>query len=291
MVIEEKVSLARKTSYKIGGSSRYYTLPQNVDELKESISWANDENLEIFILGKGSNVLVSDKGWPGITIDISELKSISWEGNNVNCGAGALLHNLVMQSVERGYHGMEALAGIPGSIGGGIVMNAGAFGANISDVFVDATILNYKTCEITTLKKDEFQFGYRTSILKREPLIVIEALFNFSSNCDKKKVRELFTEILEKRKGKQPLELPNCGSVFKRPEGNYAGTLIESCGLKGFRVGGATVSNKHANFIVNENSASAEDVKKVIEHVQETVLKEKNISLETEVIFIGDFED
>lgn len=290
MQIKEQVLLSKKTTYKIGGKSNFFVEPTNLDEIKEVIIWANDNSQNIFILGKGSNVLISDAGWEGITISLAKLDYVNWNDNHIVCGAGLLLHNLVIQTVERGLHGIEALAGIPGTVGGGIVMNAGAFGGNISDCLVEVKMIDMKNQNIFTYKKEEMEFGYRTSILKRKNWIVVEAAFDFKKVNESDKVREVFQDILKKRTKKQPLNLPNCGSVFKRPENNYAGTLIEKCGLKGFTVGGASVSDKHANFIVNKNHATARDVKNVIEYVQKVVYEKTGIMLEREVIYIGDNE-
>lgn len=289
MQIKEQVPLSKKTSYRIGGHSKYFIQPININETIEAVYWANKHSHEIFILGKGSNILVDDKGWDGLTIDLSGINYLLWSGRGVKCGAGALLHTLVSQSVDNGFHGLECLAGIPGSIGGGIVMNAGAFGGNISDYLQDVTLLNIENCEVFNKTKEEMEFGYRTSILKTVPWIVIEATFLFpeSTLSSSEKVKKIYTDILKKRKSKQPLDLPNCGSVFKRPENNYAGTLIEKCGLKGFSIGGASVSMKHANFIVNRGNATAKDVKSVIQHVKDVVFNKTGIELEQEVIFVS----
>lgn len=290
--IKEQVPLSKKTSYKIGGNSRYFAEPKNINEINEAVIWAKDNSQKIFILGKGSNILVDDSGWDGLTIDLSGLNYIKWKGAMVTCGGGTLLHTLVSQSVEKGLHGIEVLAGIPGSIGGGIVMNAGAFGGNISDYLLKVTLIDMDTMEVFCKEKEDMCFGYRTSILKQNPWIVAEAKFEFikDDSISSQKIKMIYNDVVKKRKDKQPLNQPNCGSVFKRPENNYAGTLIEECGLKGYSIGGASVSEKHANFIVNKNNATAEDVKSVIRHVQNVILKEKGIKLEREVIFIGDVE-
>lgn len=200
MQIKEQVPLSKKTSYKIGGKSKYLVEPQNINEIQEAISWALNNSIEIFILGKGSNILVCDSGWDGLTIDLSEINYLKWNDNNVTCGCGGLLHTLISQSVDKGFHGFEALAGIPGSIGGAIVMNAGAFGANVSDCLVDVTLINMNNLEIFTKNKSEMEFGYRTSILKKESWIAVEARFKFpqSQNTDSEKVKNIYNEILKK---------------------------------------------------------------------------------------------
>lgn len=291
--IKENVLLSEKTSYRIGGKTRYFIDPKNIQEVIEALKWAKDKSIPIFVLGKGSNILVGDYGWSGLTLGLSELKDIQWNENSAICGAGALLHTLVTQSVDKGFHGIEVLAGIPGSIGGGVVMNAGAFGGNISDYLEDVTVIDLETFHTFKVKKEEMDFGYRTSKAKELPWLIVEACFKFVN--DKKnspdKVKQIYSDIIKKRNIKQPLNLPNCGSVFKRPPNNFAGTLIEECGLKGFTIGGAQISEKHANFIVNRNNASAADIKRIIDHVIKVVFEKKQIKLDPEVIFVGKFKD
>lgn len=291
--IKEHVSLSGKTSYKIGGKTRYLIEPKDTKEIIDALKWAQGKSLPVFVLGKGSNILVGDSGWDGLTLLISEIKDIQWKDNSVVCGAGALLHTLVTQSVDKGFHGVEVLAGIPGTIGGGVIMNAGAFGGNISDYLEEVTVVDLETLNIFKMNKEDMEFGYRTSIAKRKPWLIIEVSFKFvkDKNISSDKVKHLYSDIVKKRKTKQPLDLPNCGSVFKRPLNNYAGTLIEECELKGFTIGGAQISEKHANFIVNKGNASADDVKRIIDHVIKVVFEKKQIKLDPEVIFIGNFKD
>jgi UDP-N-acetylmuramate dehydrogenase len=291
MVIQKKISLKDKNTYKIGGNADYYCEPASIDEILEAIEWANSKRLPMLVIGKGSNLLISDMGWPGVVVNLAENYSKSeWNNNRVTVESGMMLNKLVNQVIELGYCGMEELAGIPGTIGGGIIMNAGAFSMTLQDTIDVVTYYDLEEKTIYSRKKDELDFGYRTSFLKRKPSIVLTASFYFEKKCDKDILIAKRADIQAKRRGKQPLDFPNCGSVFKRPSGNYAGTLIESCGLKGMRIGDAEVSVKHANFIINKGNAVAEDVRSLIGLIQKTVLDKMGILLEPEVLFAGEFK-
>jgi UDP-N-acetylmuramate dehydrogenase len=285
---ERQVLLAQKTTYRIGGNAHWYIAPKSVSHLIEALQKAIAELIPLFLLGRGSNVLVSDSGWPGLVIDTTEINSINWDGHVAECESGALLHEFVQQSVSKGYKGIECLAGIPGTIGGGIVMNAGAFGEELAETFLYAEGVNLKTGQKFHIEKDEAEFGYRTSVFKKMPCCIVRAVFALEQG-KQEELQFVFDDILKCRRDKQPLDLPNCGSVFKRPNGGFAGTLIEQCGLKGTTIGGAQISEKHANFIVNVNSATAEDVRMLIAFVQKNVYQKTGIFLEPEVIFAGSF--
>lgn len=285
--IEKHIALKNRSSFRIGGSAHYYIRVHTVDEIKEAYAWAQEHNQPVFILGRGSNILISDSGWQGLVIDMSDFTSIQWEEVTVVCHSGASLHSLVKQSVDRGLGGMEELAGIPGSVGGALVMNAGAFQQTVAECLISVSGI-YDDGSEWYLNRNEIDFGYRKSSLKRENTLILKATFTFNKQ-DKERVQSVYEAILKKRSQKQPLDLPNCGSVFKRPAGNYAGVLIEECGLKGYCRGGAMVSPKHANFIVNSDHASAQDVRELIVHIQKEVYDKKGILLELEVLFVGDF--
>ncbi len=287
--IKENVSLKNKTSFQIGGPAHFYIKIQTEDEIKDSLLWADENNRPIFILGKGSNILINDSGWPGLVMDITAFTKIIWEGTTAVCQSGAMLHNLVNQSVDKGFSGMEELAGIPGSIGGALVMNAGAFKQTVSDCLESVKGIKRKDQIVVHLKKSEIEFGYRTSTLKQNNLMILNAAFCFNRG-DNKILKSVYSNVLKKRSEKQPLDLPNCGSIFKRPRGNYAGSLIEQCALKGYRIGGAMVSPKHANFIVNVDNAVACEVRQLIVYIQKVVYETKGILLEPEVIFVGEFD-
>ncbi len=288
--IEQNIPLKDKTSFRIGGPARFYTRVNTEKEIGEVVSWANENNKPVFILGKGSNILISDNGWPGLTLDISEYSAISWDGSFASCQSGAPLHTLVKEAVDRGLCGIEQLAGIPGSVGGALIMNAGAFKQAVSDCLMSVKGIDCSNYKMWELEKKEIDFGYRTSSLKEMDTILLGANFHFEEG-DRDNLKSVCRDILQRRNEKQPLDKPNCGSVFKNPEGNYAAALIEKCGLKGHHIGGAMVSEKHANFIVNVSDASASDVRKLIVFIQERVFREQGILLEPEVVFVGEFDD
>jgi UDP-N-acetylmuramate dehydrogenase len=285
------VPLSGKTTFKIGGPARYYCAPGSPEEIGEAYAWARSSTVPVFILGKGSNLLVSDRGWDGLVIDMSEQwAGIQWNGECADCRSGALLHTLVRESVERELAGLEKLAGIPGSIGGAVVMNAGAFGQSISDCLAMVRSLSLPDGAIKTLQSSDINASYRSSIFKTSEAIILSAAFRFSKDSAAT-ARKHFDEVLAKRKDRHPLDLPNCGSVFKNPPETTAGKIIEQCGLKGVSRGAAQVSIKHANFIVNRGGATAADVRALIVHVQKTVHEKTGTLLEPEVVFVGEFEE
>lgn len=280
--------LANHTSFKIGGPADFYVKPLDEEDLHGLVALCKEEGLDQFVIGRGTNLLVSDAGFRGVVIDLSEsFNKIQLGELAVTVGSGVLLDSLVIKSIEWGLSGLENLSGIPGSIGGGIRLNAGAFGTEMKDVLDSVKVIDEDNV-IEIMYTDQLNMHYRATDLSVHD-IVIEARFHLkpARKDDLKKIR---TEILNRRKEKQPLSLPSAGSVFKRPKGDYAGRLIEECGLKGIRIGDAMVSKKHANFIVNCGHASASDVRRVIDEVQSKVHKRFQISLEPEVHFLG-FEE
>lgn len=292
MLIEKDIALRNKNTYHIGGNAAFYSEPRSEDEIIKVLLWASDKSLPIFILGKGSNILISDKGWPGIVINVSEFfKEIVWDKDRAIAQSGAMLNTLVNQSIEHSLSGMEELIGIPGTVGGAVIMNAGAFSMCIENAIELVKYYDIHEKRIITCKKSEMKFGYRTSILKDKAIVILSATFVFNNDKTFEELVSIRNSIQSKRKEKQPLEFPNCGSVFKRPVNNFAGTLIEKCGLKGLRIGGAEVSLKHANFIVNRGNATAEDVRKLISQIQQNVFEKEGILLEPEVISIGSFDN
>jgi UDP-N-acetylmuramate dehydrogenase len=285
------IPLSGKTTFKIGGPALYYCAPESPEEVGEVSRWARNNAMPVFVLGKGSNLLVSDKGWNGLVIDMSEKwTGILWNGDNAECRSGALLHTLVRESVERGVTGLEKLAGIPGSVGGAVVMNAGAFGQSISDCLASVRFLSLPDGALKTLRSADINASYRNTIFKTSEAIILSTGFRFPRDSAGT-ARTFFDEVLAKRKDRHPLDLPNCGSVFKNPPETTAGKLIEQCGLKGMSSGAAQVSPKHANFIVNNGGASAADVRALIVYVQKTVYGKTGVLLEPEVVFVGDFDE
>ena len=282
----ENEPMSRHTTFKIGGPCDYLVEPYNEEEVKELISLLKENNLKYFVMGNGSNLLVSDLGIEGVVIKIgSNMSNITVENNIVKAEAGARLSALCSHCLEHSLSGLQFAWGIPGTVGGAIFMNAGAYGGEIKQVIESCTYLTADG-EIVTACADELELGYRDSIFKRNGGIILSATFKMNLG-NKNEIRLEMDGLIERRKLKQPLEFPSAGSTFKRPEGNYAGTLIENAGLKGVSVGGAEVSTKHAGFIINKGDATASDVRRLIEKVKQEVFLQNSIKLETEVIFIG----
>jgi UDP-N-acetylmuramate dehydrogenase len=288
----DNLPLSSKTTFKIGGPARYYFQPTTRDEIVECIAIANKGDLPIFILGNGSNVLVSDRGWPGLVIDCgARFDAILWNENRAVCQSGAPLIRLVREMLDRGFKGLERLGGIPGSVGGALVMNAGAYGRSVSECVESIDYYDEEEGRLKTLKAGELQAGYRRTVFSSMRAFIFSGSFRFAPDAAGE-APEAFRQCLAKRKEKHPLELPNCGSVFKNLQrGPSAASLIEKCGLKGLRSGGAEVSRKHANFIVNMENAAAGDVRHLIVSVQKTVYERQGILLEPEVVFVGEFEE
>jgi UDP-N-acetylmuramate dehydrogenase len=245
----------------------------------------------VFILGNGSNLLVSDSGIDALVVNLSaNFSEIHWDdsGAAASVSGGFPLNGLTLAAAERGRAGIEGLAGIPGTVGGAVVMNAGAFDTEVARTLRSARVLRVPQLAVEDVPAGDLALGYRSSAIKGTPDVVLSAFFEFEP-ADAAQIMSSREQILNRRREKQPLNYPSCGSLFKRPPGNYAGTLIESCGLKGFRVGGAMVSEKHANFIINADNAKADDVRGVIRRVQKAVYENSGILLEPEVIFVGEF--
>ena len=291
--IKENVPLIDKNSFLIGGMAAYYCEPSGNTDIQAAVQWAGSEHVPLFILGRGTNLLISDRGWPGLVIHLSSAPDspVTFSGKNIIMVPGGYpLNSLVKISVENGLAGMEELAGIPGTVGGAVVMNAGAFSQCIADTLESVLCCSIDSGALCTYSAKELGLNYRISRLKTSGEIVLSARFRFE-NGDPETLDMARKVILNRRKQKQPLSYPNCGSVFKRPPENFAGTLIEKCGLKGLKSGAAAVSRKHANFIINTGGATAEDVRRLIRMIQERVYNCFSILLEPEVIFIGEFDE
>ena len=273
------------TSFKIGGAADIFISVRSSAELSAVIKMCGELNIPHFILGKGSNLLVSDSGFEGAVISLARMNGISVDGDKITCGAGAALSDVCRAALESSLAGLEFAYGIPGSIGGAVYMNAGAYGGEISAVTLSAECL-IKDGSIVSIKAENMDFGYRKSVFKENGMTIISAVLKLHKG-DKKEIEEKMQDYISRRKSKQPLEYPSAGSFFKRPEGYFAGALIEKNGLKGVSVGGAQVSQKHAGFIINLGGATCEDVKELSRKVSETVLANDGVKLEREVIFIG----
>ncbi len=278
---------ATHTTYKIGGSATYYSVCTTSDELQDYMRWCKQHDLPSFILGNGSNILVSDDGFPGLVIKLGgDFKKVVFDQDSVQLGAGVLLPAFSRHCLARGWGGFEFMCGIPGTIGGAVRINAGTKQGEIKDQIISAMVLT-PASEIKTLTRDEMGFSYRHSKLAETRDIVLSATFARPYDEDKAVIQEKIKEIIASRRQKQPRIKRNCGSVFKSPPGGKpAGWYIDQAGLKGYRVGNAMIAHEHANWIVNLSNAKAVDVKVIISHVQETVFKKFGIMLEREVIYV-----
>lgn len=273
------------TSFKIGGPADIFVSVKNQDELKNVIAKAQSLDIPAFILGKGSNLLVSDKGVEGIVISLADMNGITVNGNFITAEAGASLAAVCKSACEASLCGLEFAYGIPGSVGGALYMNAGAYGGEISQVVKSARFVDLKGNEGEILACD-MALGYRTSIFKSSDMIITSVTFELAE-CDRCEITAKMEDFIGRRCDKQPLEYPSAGSTFKRPKGYFAGALIEQNGLKGKTVGGAQVSVKHAGFVINTGNATCCDVKRLIKEIQNTVKQKDGVDLETEVIFVG----
>lgn len=285
------------TSFKIGGPADALVIVSNAGELKKTIEYAKAEGEEFFLLGNGSNVLASDEGYRGIVIKLEgEFDEAKVDGEIITAGAGITLSKLAGLAMNSSLTGLEFASGIPGTLGGALFMNAGAYGGEMKQIVTKVKVLCFdgvgeagtNECEILELTNEEMQFSYRHSILKEKNFIALGCEMKLQKG-DKEAIGSYMRELALKRKEKQPLEYPSAGSTFKRPEGYFAGKLIEDAGLGGYSVGGAQVSEKHKGFVINKGGASAKDVKNLIDHVIKTVEEKDGVTLEPEVLFLGKF--
>lgn len=280
--------MSRHTTFRVGGKADYYVMPSDIESLKQLILLCKKENIPFYIIGNGSNLLVSDSGYRGVIIEICrKMNHITTEKDRLTVQAGALLSRVANEALKNDLTGFEFAAGIPGTLGGAVVMNAGAYGGEIKNVISSAKVLT-KEGNILNLTKEELELGYRTSIIKKKGYIVLEAVIQLEKG-NQEEIRSYMDELKQRRITKQPLEYPSAGSTFKRPEGHFAGKLIQDSGLRGFRVGDAQVSEKHCGFVINKGNATAKDVMDLIEKVSKKVQEDTGIILEPEVKKLGDF--
>lgn len=277
--------MKKHSGFKTGGDADIFVTAKDEKSLACVLETANALKVPMFILGNGSNLLVSDKGIEGAVISLSDFNKIEVKGNKIIAKSGAPLSALCVEAAKAGLSGLEFAYGIPGSVGGAVYMNAGAYGGEISDVIVSAEYLT-QDGKKGKLSKAEMALGYRKSAFMENGFIITEATFTLKKD-NPKDIWDRMISLMEKRKKKQPLEYPSGGSTFKRPEGYYAGALIEENGLKGFSVGGAQVSEKHAGFVINKNDATTDDILEVMEQVKQKVKEATGVTLEPEVIFVG----
>lgn len=274
--------MSRHTTFKIGGPAKIFCMPENERQTADLIKACKELDISYYLLGNGSNMLVSDEGLNGVVISFSQkMNGISREGNRLTAKAGALLSSLCRFAANEGLGGLEFAFGIPGSIGGAVFMNAGAYGGEMKDVVTSVTAL-FPDGEIKTVSAKDADFGYRHSAFEENGAVILSAEFELYPD-DKAVIEEKMKDILGRRKDKQPLEWPSAGSAFKRPKNGFAAAMIDECGLKGFSVGGAQVSEKHAGFVINRSNATCEDVLNLLDAVKEKVFEKTGVMLEPEI--------
>lgn len=280
--------MAPRTTFKVGGAARYLLEPTTETELESALAWVRSRELPLFVMGRGSNLVVSDAGWPGAIVCLgANFAGIEWFAEGATVLAGTRLTEFVVQAVGRGLGGVEKLAGIPGTVGGAVSINAGAYGQEFGDRVVRVRSIGLDGA-VRERSREECAFAYRHSVFRDNGEIVVSATLQLmTGNVDE--LRSSVREIQKARTDKQPLDLPNAGSLFKRPPGGYASKMVEEAGLKGFRVGNAAISDKHAGFAVNLGGATATDVWNLSKQVIERVKVSHGVTLEREVVFLGEF--
>ncbi|MDF2877068.1 MAG: murB [Clostridia bacterium] len=277
--------MSKHTSFKIGGPADLFITPTDIVQLAEALRVCRDYKVPFYIIGNGSNLLIDDKGFRGIIIQLCRnFSQVVVEDTKITAYSGATLAKIANRALDEGLADFEFAQGIPGTLGGAVAMNAGAYGREIKDVIISADVIDHEG-NIITLSKDELALGYRTSIVQKNHYIVIKAVLGLQKG-DKCGILERMKDLADKRRDKQPLDMPSAGSAFKRPEGHFAGKLIMDCGLSGYKIGGAMVSEKHCGFVVSDGTATFEDVIKLIEHIKKTVKDKFDVELHPEVRII-----
>lgn len=283
--IRKNEPMNRHTTFRIGGSAALFVVPSNEEELVRVCGFIREAGVRYYILGNGSNLLFDDDGFDGAVVYTGALSEISVDGNVISAGAGAQLVNVCKKAREHALSGMEFAYGIPGSVGGAVFMNAGAYGGEMSQVITESTYLDVCDLTIKRLPLEAHGYGYRESVYKHNNNIIISASFTLTEG-DKTEISARMDDFMGRRIDKQPLEYPSAGSVFKRYPGRYTGQMIDEAGLRGYTIGGAQVSEKHAGFIVNRGGATAADVLALIEHIKKTILEKFGCELECEMIYV-----
>lgn len=286
--VKKEEPMRLHTTFRVGGPADLFVSPNSVEEVCKVTALCREEGVPYYIMGNGSNLLVSDQGYRGVIIQFyKEMNDISVEGTLLRAQAGALLSAVANRALLESLTGFEFAAGIPGTLGGACVMNAGAYGGEMKDVLKAVTVLTQEG-EVLTLSNEELELGYRTSVIARKHYIVLEAEIALSEG-KKEEIQAVMDDLKERRITKQPLEYPSAGSTFKRPEGYFAGKLIQDAGLRGFQVGGAQVSEKHCGFVINKDHATAAEIAELIRQVSEKVEAQFGVKLEPEVKRLGEF--
>lgn len=276
------------TTFRVGGPADFFVMPGTKEELRDIVGLCKNEEVPYYIMGNGSNLLVADKGYRGVIIQVyREMNSISVSGRRITAQAGALLSKIAGKALESELAGFEFASGIPGTLGGACMMNAGAYGGEMKDVLEKVAVMTLDG-EFLTISSENLDMGYRTSIIEKNGYIVLEAVIALE-NGERKDIQNRMEELREKRVSKQPLEYPSAGSTFKRPEGYFAGKLIEETGLRGFQTGGAQVSEKHCGFVINTGNATAADIMGLMRQVSLRVEAKFGVTLEPEVRRLGEF--
>ena len=283
--VQTDYPLSRLTTFKIGGPAAYVVTPSNIEELKKVLEICRENGLKMLVLGKGSNILACDEGFQGVVIRLdSDFNRVRIQNCIIEAESGITLSALAKKAADKGLGGLEFASGIPGTLGGAIYMNAGAYGGEMKDILQEVTVLDM-TGQLRHLDRCELNLGYRTSILQSKSWIAVRAILQLEER-ESAAVKARMLELKERRNSKQPMEMPSAGSVFKRPEGYFAGTLIDQAGLKGYSVGGAMVSPKHAGFIVNNGGATCKDVVNLIRYIQKTVKEKGGVELTPEIKYL-----
>lgn len=274
------------TWFEIGGTADILVIPDSVDKLVQIIEYVRKKNIPTFLIGNGSNLLVKDGGIRGIVIKTDRINRITVMDDSIVVECGALLEDISQKALEAGLTGFEFACGIPGTLGGAVFMNAGAYDGEMSYVLESVRVMT-NDLNIITLKKENLEMGYRTSIIKTENYVVLDAVIKLAPGRVED-IKEKIDDLTKRRIERQPLEFPSAGSTFKRPTGHYAGKLIQDAGLKGYQIGGAQVSEKHSGFVINKDHAEAKDVLNLISYIQSTVMDKFNVELCTEVLIVGE---
>ena len=282
--IDEKLS--EYDNFKVGGPADILLIPNSKEQVIKSIKICKENNIPFYLIGNGSNILVRDGGFRGVVLSLKNVKNIYVDGEKIEAECGVMLKEVSDKAIENSLTGFEFACGIPGTIGGAVFMNAGAYDGEISKVIESAEVID-ENCNIIRLSREELDFGYRSSLVMKKGYTVLSAVFKLEKG-QVKTIKELIEDLTNKRESKQPLEYPSAGSTFKRPTGYFAGKLIQDAGLKGYSIGGAAVSEKHSGFVINKGNATAKDITDLIKHIQDEVKKQFGVDLHPEVRIIGE---
>lgn len=282
--IDEKLS--QYVNFKVGGPADILVTPINKEQIVKTVAVCKENNIPFYVIGNGSNLLVKDGGFRGVVISLTKVSNVTVDGERIEAECGAMLKQVSDKAVENSLTGFEFACGIPGTVGGAVFMNAGAYNGEMSQIIESADIID-ENGDISTLTNEELELGYRSSIVMKKGYVVLSATFKLKKGTIKS-IKDLVDDLTGKRESKQPLEYPSAGSTFKRPEGYFAGKLIQDAGLKGCSIGGAAVSEKHSGFVINKGGATAKDILDLIHHIQDEVKRQFGVELHTEVRIIGE---